>query len=95
MELLFVMLGGVILGLIARYVLPKRDLHGSMLVPAIGGIVSAVIWVALTWLGFAWDGGVIWWLSLGGTAIVVLVADLVLGRLRTASDGRLRVQLGL
>jgi len=64
MELLFVVLGGAILGLAARYSLPRRHTYGSALVPAVGAGVAAVVWVALTWLGWAWDGGWIWVVSL-------------------------------
>ena len=41
MELLFVVLGGAILGLAARYSLPRRHTYGSALVPAIGAGVAA------------------------------------------------------
>jgi quaternary ammonium compound-resistance protein SugE len=85
-ELLFITLGGVILGLAARYTLPNRELHGSMLVPAIGGSVAAVLWVGFTWLGLAWDGGLIWLFTLLLTAGVVLVVDAVLGRARARKD---------
>ncbi|MET0783473.1 MAG: hypothetical protein ABWY53_04025, partial [Leifsonia flava] len=79
MELLFVFLGGAIFGTIARYTLPHRDEHGSVLVPAIGAVVASVVWVALTWLGWAWDGGWIWWVSLGASVVAVIVADLAIG----------------
>ena len=39
MELLFVALGGAIIGLGARYLLPHRHTHGAVLMPAIGVIV--------------------------------------------------------
>lgn len=86
MELLFVTLGGVILGLIARYSLPHRSTHGSVLVPAVGAAVAAVMWVALTWLGWTWDGGWIWWVSLGASVVVAVIVDLWLGRRRTEHD---------
>jgi hypothetical protein len=92
-ELLFVALGGAILGLGARYFLPGRHTHGSVLVPAIGVIVASVLWVALTWAGLKWDGGWIWWISLGGTAVVVTVADLLIGRIRNATDERMLANL--
>ena len=93
MELLFVALGGAILGLGARYFLPGRHTHGSVLVPAIGVIVASVLWVALTWAGLKWDGGWISWITLGGTAVVVTVADLLIGRIRKTSDERLLATL--
>jgi uncharacterized membrane protein YeaQ/YmgE (transglycosylase-associated protein family) len=93
MEILFVFLGGAILGLIARYSLPHRDEHGAVLIPAIGAVVATVVWVALTWLGWAWDGGWIWWASLGAAAIAVVVSDLVIGRSRVQADAALLAKL--
>jgi hypothetical protein len=86
MELLFITLGGVILGLGARYLLPNRDRHGVTLIPAIGAATAAVVWVALTWLGWAWDGGWIWLVSLVVTGLVVVAADLLIGRSRKTHD---------
>ena len=85
-ELLFVTLGGILLGLAARYGLPHRHLHGSVLIPALGGVVAAVVWVALTWAGLPWDGGLIWILALGLAAAAALLADVALGRSRTRRD---------
>ena len=93
MELLFVVLGGAILGLGARYLLPRRHTHGAVLVPALGAAAASVLWVALTWAGLKWDGGWIWWITLVGTAAIVAVTDLVLGRVRTVSDERLLHEL--
>ncbi len=53
MELLFVALAGAILGLGARYLLPHRHTHGSVLIPALGVSVACILWVALTWAGIA------------------------------------------
>jgi hypothetical protein len=88
-ELLFVALAGAILGLGARYLLPNRHTHGSVLVPALGVSVACVLWVALTWAGLKWNGGWIWWITLVGTGVVVVVADLVIGRLRTPTTSKL------
>jgi len=93
MELLFVVLGGAVLGLAVRYILPGRDQHGAALVPAIGTLVAAVVWVALTWAGMAWDGGWIWVASFVASAVAAVVADLVLVRVRTASDDAMLARL--
>jgi ABC-type branched-subunit amino acid transport system permease subunit len=92
-ELLFVALGGVLLGLAARYLLPGRSTQGSILVPAIGTAVACVVWVALTWLGWRWDGGWIWWVSLGLAAVVSFGAELLLWRRRTQGDKRMLHEL--
>jgi hypothetical protein len=88
-ELLFVVLGGAIIGLAGRYLLPNRHTHGSVLIPAVGVVSSAVLWVALTWAGLKWDGGWIWWITLLGTALIVAVADLLIGRVRATNDDRM------
>ena len=93
MELLFVALGGAIIGLAARYFLPNRHTHGAVLIPALEVMVASALWVALTWAGLKWNGGWIWWITLVGTAVIVAVADIVIGRVRTAQDDRLLADL--
>jgi hypothetical protein len=88
-ELLFVVLGGAVIGLAGRYLLPNRHTHGSVLVPALGVIAASVLWVVLTWAGLKWNGGWIWWITLLGTVAIVAVADIVIGRLREAADERM------
>jgi len=83
---MFVALGGAILGLAARYALPRRLTHGSVLVPAVGTGVAALVWVVLTWLGWAWDGGWIWWVSLVLAGVAAVVVDVLLGKRREAAD---------
>ncbi len=89
MELLFVALGGAILGLVARYTLPGRSTQGGALVPAIGTAAAALIWVGLTWLGWAYDGGWIWVLSLSLAAVVAGGSQLLLARSRNRADAGL------
>ncbi|GAA2028091.1 hypothetical protein GCM10009819_09510 [Agromyces tropicus] len=88
MELLFITLGGAILGLAARYVVPRREFHGVLLVPAVGAGTAAVVWVALTWLGLAWDGGWIWLVSLVLSGAAAAGAAYVVGRRREQDDVR-------
>lgn len=89
MELLFIGLGGAIIGLIARYTLPYRHRHGAVLIPALGAAVAALLWEALTWAGLKWNGGWIWWITLIATGIIAFGIDLLLGVLRKRNDERL------
>ncbi|MCM3656191.1 hypothetical protein M3147_02885 [Agromyces mediolanus] len=89
MELLFVALGGALLGLAARYAVPGRATHGVVLIPAIGTAVAAVVWVALTWLGWPWDGGWIWVASLAAAGIVSALSAFLLGPSRERHDAEL------
>ena len=86
MELLFVVLGGLSLGFVARYALPNRSTNGVLLVPAIGAAFAAALWVALTWAGLQWDAGLIWWITLGATAAVCAATAVLLGRARERQD---------
>ena len=94
MELLFIILFGIAAGLAVHYALPWRGTHGLLLTPAIGGCVAAIVWVALTWLGWAWDGGCIWVVTLVTATAVAAVVDLFLGRSRKAADQQRLIALG-
>lgn len=93
MELLFVVLGGVLLGAIVRYAVPGRQSYGAALLPAIGGIVAAIVWSGLTWAGWRFDGGWIWVVSLVASGIVPLVVALLLPRSRRTADDQLFARL--
>jgi peptidoglycan/LPS O-acetylase OafA/YrhL len=93
-ELLFIMLFGIAAGVAVHYALPWRGTHGIALIPAVAGIVAAIVWVGLTWLGWAWDGGWIWAVTLIVAAVVAAVVDLYLGRHRKSGDQRRLVALG-
>ncbi|MFJ6171211.1 hypothetical protein [Curtobacterium sp. NPDC092190] len=86
MELLFAVLGGLIAGAVAHVVVPWRSTRGALLGPVVGGVVAAVVWEALTWAGWPYDGGWIWVVALVGAGVVAVVTEWVLGRRRTAAD---------
>ncbi|GGF26708.1 hypothetical protein [Subtercola lobariae] len=86
MELLFIVLAGIIMGGVARYLFPLRETHGVVLMPAVGGITAAIIWEVLTWLNWPYDGGWIWVITLIVTALVVGITAPVLGRTRRSRD---------
>jgi hypothetical protein len=93
MELLFVTLIAFCIGLGTRYALPGRGTYGLVVVPAAAAAVTAVVWVALTWLGWKFDGGWIWVVSLAASVVVSLLLALVLPRSRRANDDALLQQL--
>lgn len=86
MELLFAVLGGLILGAVAHVVVPWRSTRGVLLGPVVGGVVAAVVWEALTWAGWRYDGTWIWVVALVGALLVAVVAEWALGRRRSAAD---------
>jgi len=87
-ELLFIVLIGLLAGLVGRAVLPNRALLGTLLLPAIGGSAAAIVWVALTWASWRWDGGWIWVATIAAAVLSVAGAGMLIGRARTAEDDR-------
>ena len=93
MELIFVTVIGIALAVIVRYLVPGRQTHGILLVPAIGGAVTAAVWVALVWIGLTFDGGWIWAASIAAGIIASVVAAVLLPRRRKLADEALFKQL--
>jgi uncharacterized membrane protein YeaQ/YmgE (transglycosylase-associated protein family) len=93
MELLFVTLGGTILGLIARYVFPRRETYGVLLAPAIGAAVASVVWAALTWAGWKFDGGWIWVVSLVAAGVFSSAFSILASGIRTKADAAMLARL--
>ncbi len=93
MELLFIALIGIGIGFIVRYALPGRETHGMLLLGALSGIASLIVWPALLWLGFTFDGGWIWVYSMLASTIVAVVGGIVLPRSRRESDRALLTKL--
>jgi len=89
MELLFATLGGAVLGLILGYAVPGRGSLGALVVPAIGASTSAAIWAALTWVGWKFNGGWIWVVSLILSALIAVFIGVLLSRHRRRGDAEL------
>lgn len=86
MELLFVALGGAIIGLIAHYALSGQVRRGVVLLPALATALISILWEGLTWAGLAYGDFLIWGIAFGITAIVTFGAGVILGRRRTFAD---------
>ncbi|MES1169237.1 MAG: hypothetical protein ABUL47_00965, partial [Leifsonia sp.] len=61
--------------------------------PAISAAVTAAVWVGLLWLGWKFDGGWIWVVSLTAAGVAAIVAAIVIVRSRATADERLMHQL--
>jgi hypothetical protein len=89
MELAYVTVIGAAIGALARYALPGRRTYGLFLLPAIGAAVTAAVWVGLVWLGWKFDGGWIWAVSLTAAGVASIVAAILIVRYRANADERL------
>jgi uncharacterized membrane protein YeaQ/YmgE (transglycosylase-associated protein family) len=86
MEILFAIVIAAAIGYIARYVVPGRQTYGTLITPAVGAVVTGAVWAVLVWLGFTFDGGWIWTISLVAGAIAVLLVAGLLPGARKRSD---------
>lgn len=93
MELLFAVLGGAILGILFRYVVPGRETHGALLVPAVGAAVASIVFAMLTWAQWRFDGTWIWVASLVIAGLAALGTALLLPRRRRVADAALFASL--
>lgn len=93
MELAYVTVIGAAIGALARYALPGRRTYGLFLLPAIAAAVTAVVWVGLVWLGWKFDGGWIWAVSLAAATAASIAGALLIVRYRANADKRLLHQL--
>lgn len=93
MELFFVTVIGACIGAIVRYTLPKRLAYGAFLLPAVGAIAAAVVWVILLWAGLTFDGTWIWVAAVGASILAPVLVAVLLPRRREESDARLLEKL--
>ena len=93
MEIVFITFIGAGIGAIIRYLVPGRRSYGLALLPAVGAAATSAVWAILVWLGWPFDGGWIWTVSLVAGTVASLVVALVLPRVRDAADARALHQL--
>lgn len=88
MQILLAFIFGAVMGLVAHFVLPRRDLRGAALAPVTGALVGGAVWLALTWAGVATDNPLIWFASAVVPAVVVFPLVMLLTRVRRSRDAR-------
>jgi hypothetical protein len=86
MELLFVVLGAFIIGLIARYVMPHRELIGALLIPALTAAAAAVVWEICLWAGLQPSQPWIWIITFAIAIAKAFGGSAFLVRRRTKAD---------
>jgi quaternary ammonium compound-resistance protein SugE len=89
MEMLFAVLGGLLLGIGVYYLVPGKGTYGAAMLPAVSGAVTAVVWAGLTWAGWKFDGGWIWIVALAAGVAAAALTGFVLVRMRSAADERM------
>lgn len=95
MYIVLALIAAAVLGIAAHFAAPHRQERGVILVPGVSVAVAAVVYAALTWLG--WGEGNVWlWVATLGAAVVVsVVVALLVGIARSRHDAAERRRLGI
>ncbi|MBO9577505.1 MAG: hypothetical protein J7480_01885 [Microbacteriaceae bacterium] len=86
MQILYAIAIAAVIGLIVWAAVPGRASYGAGLAPALAAGVAAVVWAALTWVGWDWSNLALWLASLGTGLVAVLVLALVTPGARRRAD---------
>jgi hypothetical protein len=92
MELIFVFLASAVLGLLTRYLMPRRLLTGAALIPTAVTATACVLWEGMLWEGMLWVGLVAsnplvsWLIALVGATVAGIALNIWLTRSRHAAD---------
>lgn len=90
MQLLFADVASIALGIVVHGALPWRRLTGALLLPAIAGTATAIVWAGFVWLRVPDGSGWLWLSSLSAGVLSALAAGLLLRtRRRRADDAQL------
>lgn len=90
MQLIYAETVAIVLGLAAHAVLPRRDLTGVLLLPAVAGVACAIVWVGLTWAQVLQGGPAMWLASLLAAVLSAVVVGVPVRTSRHRTDqGRL------
>jgi hypothetical protein len=92
-EIAYVTVIGLGVAAVLRYLLPGRQSYGMLLLPAVGAVVSALLWTGLTWLGWTPDNGWMWTIAIAAAGIAAIAVAVAVPRLRARGDQRRLVEL--
>ncbi len=93
MQILLAFIIGAVIGAAAHFSLPGKDTRGSALLAILGAFAAGLVWMILTWIGWAVDNPLLWLSAFVVPAVVVWPAGILLRRTRDAHDARERAQL--
>jgi threonine/homoserine/homoserine lactone efflux protein len=71
LNILFIVIYAVILGLVAPYVGVTSERYGSLVPTALGITSGSAMWILFTWLGFHYDEVWIWLIVMLGMPVAI------------------------
>ncbi|UNK69761.1 hypothetical protein [Microbacterium sp. H1-D42] len=95
MYILLALIAACSLGIGLHFLMPKRDLRGVAVTPAVATAVAAAVYTIMQWAGIA-DGNVwLWVVSIGGGLLVAAIATASISAQRTHHDRLEKQALGI
>jgi len=95
MYILLALIAACALGVALHYLLPRRDLRGVAVTPAITTAAAAAIYTLLQWSGVGESSVWLWAASIGGGILIAVLATLALSAQRTRHDAAEKQALGI
>lgn len=95
MLILLALLVAVVLGIAIHYGTPDPRGRGVVLVPAISTATAAVVWSAMTWMGFAESSFWIWLAALVIPIVITYPVALWIAASRMSRRAAERARLGV
>jgi hypothetical protein len=92
-QILLAFLIGGVLGLAVHFLARGASTRGVALGPVLGAFASGLVWMILTWAGFALDNPWLWASAFVAPIIVIYTVLVLLARGRSAHDARERARL--
>lgn len=93
MELVLIVTFAALIGGALRYVIPGRDRHGLVLLPAFTVAIAAILWSSAVWLGLGPSTVWPWLVALLPAAIATIWLGIVLPKQRDREDEQLFAEL--
>lgn len=86
MEILIILIYGLILALVAPFVLPPSDYYGKLVPAGVAMVAGSFIWLLLTWLGFNYQEAWIWFAVMLGMPLVGWFGTGAIDRIRRKQE---------
>lgn len=93
MELVLIVTFAGLIGGVLRYLIPGRDRHGMITMPALQVAVASVLWTGSVWLGLSPQSPWPWLVALGLSTVFSVALGIYLPKRRDAEDEQLLASL--
>jgi hypothetical protein len=95
MYILLALIAACSLGIGLHYLMPRRDLRGVAVTPAITTAAAAAIYTIMQWSGVAESSPALWLASIGGGLVLAAASTFAISILRARHDAAAMQALGI